>query len=498
MAFIRMVGLTRKRDGSWYARKVIPADVRDAYAQAHSKRREEFFVRPATLPRGVAEREFDDWKSDLVGRIERLRAKARGVGEDVTLREAYALAGEWYKWFVAGFDQDPDTPEQWDYYAEQYEEIIPRAERRSEHDNALLLEDSPRSPSQRRAVHRFLADRGNVERFLAETRRTLSDKALGMLLDAMEPEFLAVLQLLHRRAEGDWSRDARPERFPAPSPSSPRALPSGVKPSGLTCWGAFELWIETRKPAISSIDRWRAVFNGLRAKFGERDIATITADEAQAWIDELPNEERSAQTVLEIWLRAARTVFAWAVKKKRLPLSPFADASLPLPKRPPKLRRKHYGEEEWRTILGATLEPPPRRMATHKAAARRWVPWLCAYTGCRPGEACQLRAEDIYQHPLGFWVMRITPEAGTVKDGEARQVPLHEHLVAQGFPAFAKGRRSGPLFYDPKAAREATPPLGVAIGCSHPRVRLRVMWRGWSRGRRWGCCSRCCAADEGG
>ncbi len=44
---------------------------------------------------------------------------------------------------------------------------------------------------------------------------------------------------------------------------------------------------------------------------------------------------------------------------------------------------------------------------------------------------------------------RITPEAGTVKGDAARVVPLHEHLVAQGFLTFVLQHKDGPLFYEP-------------------------------------------------
>jgi integrase len=94
-------------------------------------------------------------------------------------------------------------------------------------------------------------------------------------------------------------------------------------------------------------------------------------------------------------------------------------------------------------------------MEPYNAAARRWVPWLCAYTGSRPGEACQLRAEDVRQSKEGFWIINITPEAGTEKGNAAREVPLHEHLVEQGFVAFAQARSKGPLFYEPSARRKA-------------------------------------------
>jgi integrase len=123
-----------------------------------------------------------------------------------------------------------------------------------------------------------------------------------------------------------------------------------------------------------------------------------------------------------------------------------------LPKRPPKLRERDFHEEEWRTILRATLESPPRRMEPYNAAARRWASWLCAYTGARPGEVCQLRAEDVVETPSG-WAIHITPDAGRVKTGEARTVPLHEHLIEQGFVTFAR-TKAGPLFYDSDGRRK--------------------------------------------
>jgi integrase len=234
-------------------------------------------------------------------------------------------------------------------------------------------------------------------------------------------KFMPALATLRRRAGGDYRQDRRPEKFP--SPVGLAVSPSNVKPSGLTMWSAFELWIEERKPAASSVNRWRAVFSALRENFGDRDLVSITPEEIQEWIEGLTTEDRSAHVVNDVWLRAARTVVQWAVTRKRLPSNPFSGATVALPRRAPKLREREFHDEEWRMVLRATLQPPPSRMEPYNAAARRWVPWLCAYTGSRPGEACQLRAEDVALHPAGFWVINITPEAGTVKGGSARIVP---------------------------------------------------------------------------
>ena len=48
----------------------------------------------------------------------------------------------------------------------------------------------------------------------------------------------------------------------------------------------------------------------------------------------------------------------------------------------------------------------------------------------------------------GIHAIKISPEAGTTKTGKARIVPLHEHLVEQGFLAFVKANGDGPLFYN--------------------------------------------------
>ncbi len=51
-----------------------------------------------------------------------------------------------------------------------------------------------------------------------------------------------------------------------------------------------------------------------------------------------------------------------------------------------------------------------------------------------------MREED------GVWTLSITPEAGTVKDKERRDVPVHRHLIDMGFLAFVNNAPKGQLF----------------------------------------------------
>jgi len=447
---IRMTTLRRAPNGDWFSRRLIPEDVREAYKVAFGVSQEARFRSPAGTREGQAKQEFRDWDAEIASRIERLRAETRGEGlPSLTHRQVHVLAGQWYVWTVDQYEEEPGNPEQWDLMAEEYETSFTKFMRGDEDDH------TPWTPAQRRSVHRALASLGRVEEFLQTRRIVLSADAKATLLDAIEGEFMPALATLRRRAGGDYRQDRRPEKFPTTAglTNLKPSRPSGPS-SGLTMWGAFELWIDERKPAPSSVNRWRAVFSALRETFGARDLVTITTEEAQEWIEGLTTEDRSAHVVNDVWLRAARTVLQWVVTRKRLPSNPFSGATVALPKRPPKLRDREFLEAEWRTILKGTMERPPPRMECYNAAARRWVPWICAYTGSRPGEACQLRAEDVRQHPAGFWTMNITPEAGDVKGNAARTVPLHEHLIEQGFIAFAQSQGKGPLFYDPGARRK--------------------------------------------
>ena len=88
-------------------------------------------------------------------------------------------------------------------------------------------------------------------------------------------------------------------------------------------------------------------------------------------------------------------------------------------------------------------------------AAKRWTPWLCAYTGARIAELTQLRKEDVRREGLINY-LRITPDAGSVKSGDYRDVPIHPHLVELGFLDFVDAAGAGPLFYIQSHRRRAT------------------------------------------
>ena len=74
------------------------------------------------------------------------------------------------------------------------------------------------------------------------------------------------------------------------------------------------------------------------------------------------------------------------------------------------------------------------------------------------GEIAQLRKQDVNCH-TGLWVIRITPEAGTVKTNEAREVVLHTQIIELGFDTFVQRAGAGPLFLKAAADGDVLGPL---------------------------------------
>ncbi len=158
--------------------------------------------------------------------------------------------------------------------------------------------------------------------------------------------------------------------------------------------------------------------------------------------------------------------------------------------KPQRTRPKGFTDDEAKAILTASLRDPETlgRMAEHNKQAVRWVPWICAYTGARVGEITQLRREDLIVE-YGICCLRITPEAGTVKGGGYRTVPVHSHLIEQGLVEFIVSRPEGPIFFVPdadnddpvkrasNAGKKVCKWVRKSAGVTDPRVQPNHGWR---------------------
>ena len=93
------------------------------------------------------------------------------------------------------------------------------------------------------------------------------------------------------------------------------------------------------------------------------------------------------------YLNACKTVFGWALEHKLVSRNPFLDVKVTVAKRKQLRETQAFRPAEWRVVLAASLKVSDTN--SPDAAARRWIPWLCAYTGARVGEIAQLRKQDV-------------------------------------------------------------------------------------------------------
>lgn len=228
----------------------------------------------------------------------------------------------------------------------------------------------------------------------------------------------------------------------------------------LTVTDLFERWATDRadKRAPNTIKRYRGSIRSFEAFARGRDVRTLTGDDVFAWAERRRDKERvSPRAINKNDLVALSSMFRWGVGRSSgqlLSRNPASGIALDEP-RIVRGRERTFRNGEIAAILSAALAARPDAQNPTRSASRRWCPWLAAYSGARIAELTNLRREDIRSEGgIAFMHLRVT------KTGEPRTVPIHAHLIEQGFLAFVEACVLGPLFYDPKrhGKRSSTSP----------------------------------------
>ena len=180
------------------------------------------------------------------------------------------------------------------------------------------------------------------------------------------------------------------------------------------------------------------------------DARRLTWREISEWRDHLL-KTLAPKTVSDIYLSAVKSLLEWARVERKIPENVAADVKQTKPKRVLS-REIGYTYDEATAVIKASRSYEPLEwinglIREHPAstAAKRWVPILCAFTGARVSEMTQLRKED-FRKVGDTHVLRITPDAGTVKAGGYRDVPIHKQIIDEGFINFVNSCDDGSLF----------------------------------------------------
>jgi hypothetical protein len=75
--------------------------------------REDTLTVPVGTRPAEAKVRISEWTAEVETRIATIRAAQKGERQSLTQRQAFALAGEWYVWYVGRHEENPGTPKQW-------------------------------------------------------------------------------------------------------------------------------------------------------------------------------------------------------------------------------------------------------------------------------------------------------------------------------------------------------------------------------------------------
>lgn len=365
----------------------------------------------------------------------------------LTQKEAVALSGDVYRVWTGTFADNPNDPGLWQNVLDANED----AEHGDYGRGSLMI--SPRNKKTAAMEGRFgaIAD-------VVLTRRGLhidEESRTRLLREVMRAATQAARVNL-RRAEGDYRRDPDAERFPEFEAPKPKSL-------GYTMTDILATWEKEalrlgRAPA--TVRSYQSVFRAFREFLGHDDAEAVTGEDLIRYKDKLFEDGVEAKTIKDRHLAALKSVFGYAVENKKLPANPASDVKVRVAKRREK-RPKGFTDAEALTILGAALGyERTGRETTHLAAAKRWVPWLLAFTGARIADVTGLRRENF---TLDDTNPRVRIHDG--KTGKLRDIPLHPQLGEVGLFDFIRNAKPGPLFFDERTSKgQAAQSIAEKIG----------------------------------
>jgi integrase len=238
---------------------------------------------------------------------------------------------------------------------------------------------------------------------------------------------------LKRRAKGDFSQAS-----PIPL-ATPGADLSAVDKPGVTVTleSLLDGWATEKRPTEKTIYSWKRILEQLVRFVGYNDAARLTADDFLRWKTALVEVGLRTKTIRDSKIAPLRAILQWGVDNRKLAANPASRIVVDV-RTKARDRIRGFTDEEAVLIL--------QHAAKEQDAVKRWVPLLCAYSGARLSEVCQLRAEDIFKQG-GLWCMKFDPDAGSLKnENSERATPLHPAITESGFLQFVEVAGSGPLF----------------------------------------------------
>jgi hypothetical protein len=260
---------------------------------------------------------------------------------------------------------------------------------------------------------------------------------------------LDVLDIIKQRHSG-FTRPTPPttgEAFRLPSTQRAHVRSNGSSTRPLMPLNEIiDGWAIERNPQPKTIDSFRSKLDWWEKFLSNRAVTihTATRTDASDWKLHLLKSRSPATVVAD--LNAAKAIYSWGYDNAKISSNPFSGLKPPKDGNEGESTKRGYTDLEAYQILTEA-----RKFKSY----RRWAPWIAHYTGARISEVCQLESADISQVD-GIYFFRMQTEsddeAGLSKrtsagkkqirslktSGSKRLIPIHEHLIKEGFIEFVK------------------------------------------------------------
>lgn len=373
--------------------------------------------------------------AEIEERWHRLTSGAQSISH----KQAEAIAGEIYHAMVK---EHGDNPDKVDGGVTAF--LLDKAFVDGSAKIALAGKDKAKSKA---LLEKLRASRNakRIDSWLAARGWILTPESRTMVGEAVDKAILQARWQLYRMKNGDCRPDPNANRFP--QLETQRATP--MRDGEFHLLQVFDKYAKESKLAPATIKKWRPIMEKVAAEVP--DIRNLTREWCIEWKDRQVARGIAMKSVRETYIASLKAMCEWAINNNRLDENPALRIKVKIPKGTGK---RGYTDAEAAKILRASLEPMSPRTGAEHRAARRWIPSLCAYTGARVGEMAQLRKQDIRKVD-GVWMLLITPEAGSVKTNEEREIAIHPELIRQGFIDFVS-QSTGPLFCAKKSPRQGS------------------------------------------
>ena len=198
---------------------------------------------------------------------------------------------------------------------------------------------------------------------LAKGIKRVDEATRSIILLAFWQALRDAFETRKRNAGGDYSPDAKSERFPEWTP--PQASEVAIAaPAKASLKGLVETWwVEAkatgRKP--STHESYRNTMAAFVSYLGHDDASRVTRKEVVGFKDHRlastnprNGQPISAKTVKDSDLAALKTVFGWAKANGKMDFNPAEGVTIKLSK-PRKLRSKGFTDAEAEAVLNAAL-----------------------------------------------------------------------------------------------------------------------------------------------